>query len=90
MSLPHTGIFEAKAGVWTIRFDGDNWTGSGQGFEEHILPRLVRKTPYYQHTHSTCETVATNVLDYLFPAGWTKTYSRSDTWEHEMPPGMKD
>jgi len=85
MSLPHTGQFEAKASPWTINYDGDNWTGTGPGFEDFILPRLVRKTPYYKHTHSTCDTVATHVLNDLFPEGWTKIYSQGDAREYKVP-----
>jgi len=90
MSLPHTGKFEAKADVWTMSFDGDNWTGTGPGFEDGILPILKRRTPWHQGTHITCDTVATRVLNEAFPEGWTKTYSKNDTWDFEMPPGAKD
>lgn len=90
MSLPHTGRFEAKADVWTMSFDGDNWTGTGPGFEDGILPRLKRRTPWYQGTHITCSEVATDVLNKVFPEGWTKIYSEDDAWDFDLPPGAKD
>ena len=92
MSIPQTGQFEAKADVWSLFFDGNNWTGDGPGFEEFILPRLQSKTSRYKHTHSTCDTVATRVLNELFPEGWTKIYSRSDpsTYKGRPPPGWTD
>lgn len=90
MSLPHTGRFEDKADVWTMSFDGDNWTGTGPGFEDGILPRLMRRTPWYQGTHLTCSEVATDVLNKVFPEGWTKIYSEDDAWDFDLPPDAKD
>ena len=90
MSLPHTGKFEAKADVWTMSFDGDNWTGTGPGFEDGILPRLIEETPWHQGTHITCSEVATDVLNQIFSEGWTEIYSEDDGWDFEMPPGAID
>lgn len=92
MGLPRTGKFVAQARSWTICFDGDNRTGDGPGFEEFILPRLQSKRPRYKHTHSTCDTVATRVLNELFPEGWTKIYSCSDpqTYKGRPSPGWTD
>ena len=90
MSLPATGKFEAKARSWTFSFDGVIWTGTGPRFEEIILPMLAEETPWHQGTHITCSEVATDVLNKVFPEGWTKIYSKNDSWDYELPPGMKD
>lgn len=91
MSLPQTGQFEAEARSWKLFFDGNTWTGTGPGIE-HIISRLNFKTPDYKNTHSTCDTVATRLLDDFFPAGWTKICSHGDppTYKGPRPSGWRD
>lgn len=91
MSLPQTGIFTAQADVWTLHFDGDNWTGSGPGFERGILPMLERTMRRLPRTHYSCSDIAKRVLNDVFPEGWIQIHSKNDTWERpDLPPGMKD
>jgi hypothetical protein len=89
MTPPYTSKFEATADVWTFAFDGVTWTGTGPGFEDGILPRLTRRTPYHQRTHYTVDRVATLVLNDTFPEGWTKTASYRGELNEAPPPGMK-
>lgn len=90
MSLPHTGKFEAQAGDWTICFDGDNWTGSGPGFEDIrlILELRTRRLP---RTHYSCSDIAERVLNPIFGGNWKLIHRENDTWQYpRLPPGMKD
>jgi hypothetical protein len=91
MSLPHTGKFVAEVRAWTICFDGDNWTGSGPGFEKGILPMLERTMRRLPRTHYSCSDIATRVLNDIFGGNWKQIHSKNDTWQYpDLPPGMKD
>lgn len=92
MSLPRTGKFVAQARSWTICFDGDNWTGTGPGFEKGILPSLERRTRRLPRTHYSCSNIAERVLDGIFGVGgWEQIHSENDAWKNPtLPPGMKD
>ncbi len=90
MSLPTTGKFDAKAGHFTLSFDGRTWTGSGEGFEELFLPLLSTVTPRYQGNHLTVREVATRVLDNVFGESWTQTACLIDHWHDALKPGEID
>ena len=69
-----------------MAFDGDKWTGTGPRFDAVILPKLTDEPPWHQGTHITRSEVATDVLNQVFPEGWTKIYSNNDAWDFEMNP----
>lgn len=85
MSLPATGRYNATAGDLRLTFDGRTWSGTGDGFEEFILPALVRETARQSATHLTVDVVARRVLDKFFPGAWTETGKKTDQWIDPLP-----
>lgn len=90
MSLPSTGRFEAEVMQTRMVFDGQDWTGTGEVFEQFWRAMLARETERQQGTHLDVEHVGRRVLQSVFPGQWSEVSSRVDGWSERIDPQAID